>query len=92
MTIPATPGSIPQSDALAEALPGSLAELMSRDPEGFSRLDRDKIVEALRAQRAKLAVEPASRPAKVTSKAARRLAPGETVNIKIGGDLDDLLG
>jgi hypothetical protein len=44
-------GVIPQSTALAEASPDSLSELMSRDPEGFSRQDLDRLVEALRAQR-----------------------------------------
>lgn len=46
-------GALPQSDALAEANPNSLSELLSRDPQGFSRVDRDKAVAALRAQRAK---------------------------------------
>lgn len=49
------PGEIPQSTALAEAETDSLTEVMSRDPEGYSRQDRDRIVEALRAQRARLA-------------------------------------
>lgn len=47
---------IPQSNALKEASEGdSLAEVMSRDPEGLSRQDRDRIIEALRAQRARIA-------------------------------------
>lgn len=48
-----TTGLIPQSQALAEASPSSLAELMSRDPEGYSKQDRVRIVEALRADRAR---------------------------------------
>ena len=48
-------GEIPQSSALAETGSDSLTEVMSRDPEGYSRQDRDRIVEALRAQRARLA-------------------------------------
>lgn len=48
-------GQIPQSTALAEASPESLADLMSRDPQGFSRLDRDRIVEAYRLQRKRFA-------------------------------------
>lgn len=54
-------GEIPQSDALKEASEGdSLAEVMSRDPEGLSRQDRDRIIEALRAQRARIAQAEAS--------------------------------
>ncbi len=49
------PGAIPQSNALAEASPVSLGELMSRDPRGYSRQDRDVIVAALRADRARRA-------------------------------------
>lgn len=52
---------IPQSTVLAEAAPDSLAELFSRDPEGLSRQDRSRIIEALRAQRARVeAAEKAS--------------------------------
>lgn len=47
-------GQIPQSEALAEAdFQTSLAELMSRDPEGFSAQDRGRIIQALRADRAR---------------------------------------
>lgn len=62
---------IPQSTALAEAETDSLTEVMSRDPEGYSRQDRDRIVEALRAQRERLAAADA---AGVGSKT--RAAPG----------------
>lgn len=48
-------GEIPQSPALLEADTDSLSEVMSRDPEGYSRQDRDRIVEALRTQRARIA-------------------------------------
>lgn len=44
-------GEIPQSSALAEALPQSLDELFSRDPEGYSEKDLDRIIGALRDQR-----------------------------------------
>lgn len=44
-------GPLPISPALSEASPESLSELMSRDPRGWSRQDRDKIIERLRAQR-----------------------------------------
>lgn len=46
-------GLIPQSDALAEALPDSLSELFSRDPFGYSDKDLDRIIDVLRVQRAK---------------------------------------
>lgn len=52
---------IPQSNALREASEGdSLAEVMARDPEGYSRQDRDRIIEALRAQRARIAAAEAA--------------------------------
>jgi len=51
-TQPTTTG-LPQSQALAEASLDSLAVLMSRDPEGYSRQDRDRIISALREQRAR---------------------------------------
>ena len=50
---PGPKGLIPQSQLLAEASEDSLSELFSRDPEGFTRQDRDQIVKALRAQRAR---------------------------------------
>lgn len=53
-------GEIPQSSALAEASVDSLAELFARDPEGLSRQDRNRIVEALRAQRQRVASAEAS--------------------------------
>lgn len=46
------PGEIPQSPALSEAdAAASLAELMSRDPEGYSGQDLARIISALRADR-----------------------------------------
>ncbi len=57
-------GEIPQSEALKETHGDSLAEVMARDPEGLSRQDRDRIIEALRAQRARLATAEASAPKK----------------------------
>lgn len=46
-------GQIPQSNALSEADPLSLSELMSRDPEGLSAQDRGRIISALREDRAR---------------------------------------
>ena len=54
---------LPQSNALAEAQVDSIAEIMGKDPEGFARQDRDRIVAALRQQRIKwLASEGAAKP------------------------------
>lgn len=56
-------GETPQSKALAEAKPDSLAELWSRDPEGYTRQDRDRTVAALREQRKRFeAAEAAEKP------------------------------
>ena len=49
------PAVIPASTATAEATPDSLADLFSRDPEGFSQQDLASIVTELRAQRARWA-------------------------------------
>lgn len=55
--LPQGPPQIPQSSALSEASAegpaASLSELFSRDPEGLLRRDRDQIIEALRADRAR---------------------------------------
>jgi hypothetical protein len=55
---------------LLEASPDSLDELMSRNPEAWSDADLDRLVNALRAQRAKfdLSESEGKRPA-VTRKA-----------------------
>lgn len=47
------PAELPQSNALAEASPDSLSLLLSKDPEEMTRSDRTRVVEALRAQRAR---------------------------------------
>lgn len=52
---------IPQSTALHEVREiDSLAEVMARDPEGYSRQDRNRIIEALRAHRARIAAAEAA--------------------------------
>ena len=72
-TIP-TPPAIPQTDALDEASPDSLAELMSRDPEDH-RADRDRIIAAMRQHRERLAraaeAAASAPPKKRKSKAAK---------------------
>jgi len=57
-------GQLPQSTALAEASPDSLTEFFSRDPEGFSRQDRDRMVSLLREQRLRWEAADASAPTK----------------------------
>jgi len=47
------PNELPQSSALGEASADSLTELLGRDPEGYSRQDRDRVIAALRDQRVK---------------------------------------
>lgn len=56
-------GEIPLSPALAEASPDSISELFNRDPEGISRTDIARLVESMRAQRARCeAAEGAGKP------------------------------
>ena len=72
---------IPQSTALHEAAEGdSLAEVMSRDPEGLSRQDRGRIIEALRAQRARIAQAEAAGVKPKTAKSADKIALGKVAD------------
>ena len=87
---PAPAGLIPQSQLLAEASEDSLSELFSRDPEGFQRQDRDLIVKALRAQRARFELAEAE-----GKKAPRQLKAGAGAGAKATSsstslDLEDL--
>lgn len=59
-----SPGIIPQSRALAEASPESLAELLSRDPEGYTRQNRNTIVQVMREQRVRWEATEAAEGAK----------------------------
>lgn len=79
------PGEIPQSQALAEADVGSLSELMSRDPEGFSQQDRGRIISALRADRARREQAEAT----ATASGQKRSAPAKLAAaiIKSAGDV-----
>jgi hypothetical protein len=65
-------GALPQSTALAEAFSESLAELMSRDPEGYSKQDLGKLVAALRANRQRF------QEAEATAKTQGPRAKGQT--------------
>lgn len=53
-----SPGSLPQSSALAEAGSGeaSISELLSRDPAGLGEADLDRIIAVMREQREKWAL------------------------------------
>jgi hypothetical protein len=73
-------GLIPQSTVLSEASPESLTELFSRDPFSFSRLDRDRGVAALRAQRAKWEQSELAGPKpKATKATSKTLESGASV-------------
>lgn len=78
-------GIIPQSTALAEATVDSLTEVMSRDPEGYSPQDRDRIIEALRAQRARIAAADAAGEKRPSGK-----APKVQLGLAAGKSVDDL--
>lgn len=77
---------IPQSTALAEADPGSLSELMSRDPEGFSKQDRARIIHALREDRARREKAEAEAAATGKKRASPAVKPG-TIVPPSAGDL-----
>ena len=79
-------GLLPISPALAEASSDSLTELFSRDPQGFSQRDRDRLIEELRAQRVRLkALEDAG----TVPKAGRaKPAKGPVVPVAAPSDLE----
>jgi hypothetical protein len=82
---PPPAGALPQSTALSETETGSLAEAMSRDPEGLSRQDRDRIVEALRAHRQRLQIAEAT-----AVKAPRAAKISVPLTMKAGQNPEDL--
>lgn len=59
-----SPGLIPLSNALAEAAPESIAEMLSRDPEGYTRQNRNTIVSVMREQRVRWEASEAEAPKK----------------------------
>lgn len=81
---------IPQSNALAEASSESLTELMSRDPEGYGKQDIAKIIEALRAQRARW--DEMERQAAASGKPKRDKTKADTQAIlkKASGTAEDM--
>ena len=72
------PSGLPLSPALAEASPDSLTELFSRDPEGYQAQDLDRVIEALRAQRARWAAA----EAQGASRAPKAKSPGAAQALK----------
>lgn len=81
-------GQIPQSHALAEADPGSLTELFSRDPEGYTGQDLDRIIDVLRDQRARFAK--AEQEAQATGKRTARVAGPKVENLKAPASAQEL--
>lgn len=75
-------GEIPQSTALAEATPDSLAVLFSRDPEGLSSQDRTRIIESFREQRARVESAERAAPGK-TQRGAGKVALSDTSKVPI---------
>jgi hypothetical protein len=59
-----------QSDALAEASGDSIAELLSRDPEGYQRQDLDQVIRVMRAQRERWAAAEAAGGSRPRAKTA----------------------
>ena len=79
-------GLIPQSNALVEAGSGSesIAELLSRDPEGYTKQDRARIIELFRDQAKRWKQSE-------TEKAAKGRSPSVGVANKTPKALQDLL-
>ena len=78
-------GEIPLSSALREAEVDSLTELMSRDPESYTRQDRNAMVAALREMRKKWELAEASG---VKAKAAK---PKVALSLSTKSNIDDLI-
>lgn len=77
------PGTIPLSNALSEASPNSISELMSKDPFRLTVQDRKEIVAKLREQRVRWEAAEAAGQGK--PRAARSAKTLETTS-----SLDDL--
>lgn len=85
--VPTSPAAaITQSTVLAEAQVDSLGELMSRDPEGYTRQDRDRIVSALRADRERFA----RAEAEAAAKPRGRKSAGEAPSLSSSVNPEDL--
>jgi hypothetical protein len=82
-----SPKEVPQSPALAEAQADSLAELLSRDPEGYQKQDLQRVIEAMRMQRARL--EQGEEQAKAEGKKVKATKVG-LLATKAAGTAEDL--
>lgn len=88
MSSPGTSGgTLPQSNALAEASPESLGDLFSRDPETYTEGDLVRIVGAMRAQRERLA---AAAGAKASAPKGERLTASAATKLVAGKSAEDL--
>jgi hypothetical protein len=83
-----SPGIIPQSHALAEASPESIAELLSRDPEGYTRQNRNTIVLVMREQRVRWEAADAAEGAKPRGRSAGPKAQLASSTAAKADDLD----
>ena len=57
---------LPISNALEEATPDSISDLLNRDPEGLTDADLDRLITELRANRERYEAAEANRPARVS--------------------------
>lgn len=80
----AAAGELPQSDALAEATIDSIAELLSRDPEGYSPADRQKVIQALREQRVRWEKAQQDAPAKASKTTAKAASLVGSIHKSVG--------
>ena len=77
---------MPKSTALIEASPDSLSELFSRDPEGYTSQDLNRIIAEIREQRKRW--EAAEAAGKTTIR--QKKLPGTSGNVIIGSSPEDL--
>ena len=75
------PGTIPQSNALAEASPESISDLLSRDPEHYTPDDWLRVIGTYREQRERWAKAEAAgaksiKQPKIAGPSAPQIAPG----------------
>jgi hypothetical protein len=86
-----TSNSIPLSPALAEALPESLDQIMSKDPQGYSDQDISRIITELRSHRERLANLAASGPAPRAPVSAKiKIDLSRKITAETAAELDDL--
>jgi hypothetical protein len=77
-------GTIPQSNALAEASPESLNDLMSRNPFEYTLADEVRVIEELRKLRQRVMDAQAGGKGKPKGKAPVRLGTPEQAKESLG--------